>query len=80
LKLDGFTTADKGTAQSSLAALRAASETSYYKDGDALWIKLFVANDGATGINPPPSLTASRGKALAADQTSNPGANLGGKS
>jgi cell migration-inducing and hyaluronan-binding protein len=65
LKLDGFTAVDKGVQQSSLAALRAASETSYYKDGDALWIKLFPAKDGATGINPPPSVTASKGKALA---------------
>ncbi len=65
LKLQGFATADKGVQQSSLAALRAASETSYYKDSDTLWIKLFPATDGASGINPPPSVTASRGKALA---------------
>jgi cell migration-inducing and hyaluronan-binding protein len=74
LKLDGFTTADKGMAQGSLAALRAAGETSYYKDGDALWVKLFPAKDGATGINPPPSITASRG-ALAADATPATGTN-----
>ena len=65
LKLRGFTATDKGVAQSSMAALREAKETSYYKDGDTLWIKLFPATDGATGINPPPSITASKGKALA---------------
>jgi cell migration-inducing and hyaluronan-binding protein len=79
LKLHGFTTTDKGAEQSSLAALRAAGATSYYKDGDTLWIKLFPANDGAAGFNPPPSLTASRGKVQAADRTGDPGANPGGK-
>ena len=49
LKLHGFATADKGAAQSSLAALRAAGATSYYKDGDVLWVKLFGATDGAGG-------------------------------
>ncbi len=65
LKLHGFTTADKGVQQGSLAALREASATSYFKDGDTLWIKLFPATDGASGINPPPSVTASKAKALA---------------
>jgi cell migration-inducing and hyaluronan-binding protein len=65
LKLHGFTTTDKGVSQSSLAALREARETSYYKDGDTLWVKLFPATDNATGINPPPSITASKAKALA---------------
>jgi cell migration-inducing and hyaluronan-binding protein len=65
LKLHGFTATDKGMAQSSLAALRAASETSYYKDGDTMWIKLF-AEKAAGGFNAPPSLTASKGTALAA--------------
>ena len=66
LKLHGFTATDKGMAQTSLAALRAASETSYFKDGDTLWIKLFAATDAARGFNVPPSLTASKGMALAA--------------
>ena len=60
LRLTGFTTADKGTRQASLDALRAAGETSYYSDGEALWVKLFPATDGAGGFNPPPSVTASR--------------------
>jgi cell migration-inducing and hyaluronan-binding protein len=64
LKLNGFTAADKGAAQGSLAALRAASETSYYKDGDTLWLKLF-AEKQAGGFNAPPTLTVSKGKALA---------------
>ena len=64
LKLHGFTATDKGMAQSSLAALRAAGETSYYKDGDTLWIKLFAEKQGG-GFNAPPTLTASKGKALA---------------
>ena len=65
LKLHGFTAADKGMAQTSLAALRAAGETSYYQDGDTLWIKLFAATDAARGFNVPPSLTVSKGKTLA---------------
>jgi cell migration-inducing and hyaluronan-binding protein len=64
LELHGFAATDKGVAQSSLAALRAAGETSYYKDGDTLWIKLF-AEGAAGGFNAPPSLTASKAKALA---------------
>src|SRR5690606_36630827 len=38
-ELPGFTTAAAGTEQRSLAALRDASDTSYYKDGDTLWVK-----------------------------------------
>ena len=65
LKLNGFATADAGVEQSSLAALRAASVTSYYKDGDTLWIKLFPDNatpiPGGPPFNIPPTVTASRG-------------------
>ena len=46
-ELPGFSNAAAGTAQSSLAALREARDTSYYKDGDTLWVKLVVANGGA---------------------------------
>jgi cell migration-inducing and hyaluronan-binding protein len=60
LKLPGFAAADAGVKQSSLAALREAGETSYYRDGDTLWVKLFPANDGAGGLNAPPSVTVSR--------------------
>ena len=39
-ELPGFTTAASGTEQSSLDALRKASDTSYFKDKDALWVKV----------------------------------------
>jgi cell migration-inducing and hyaluronan-binding protein len=63
LELPGFATADAGAQQTSLAALRAAGETSYYKDGDALWIKLFPGDPppaGGSPFNIPPSVTVSR--------------------
>ncbi|MDR2214816.1 MAG: hypothetical protein LBE59_03125, partial [Nevskiaceae bacterium] len=44
-ELPGFTTAASGTAQSSLDALRKASETSYFKDGGSLWVKLVSSGD-----------------------------------
>ena len=67
-ELPGFTTAAAGAQQSSLAALRRASDPSYYKDGDTLWIKLVVPNtDGAGsaaggpgGLGPRASLGVSR--------------------
>jgi cell migration-inducing and hyaluronan-binding protein len=48
-ELPGFTTAASGTEQSSLAALRKASDTSYFKDKDALWVKVVSNGDGARG-------------------------------
>jgi hypothetical protein len=51
-ELPGFTTAAAGTEQDSLAALRSASDTSYYRDGDTLWVKLVVdvvERSGAAG-------------------------------
>jgi len=39
-KLPGFASAASGTKQSSLNALRQAKETSWFRDGDAVWIKL----------------------------------------
>jgi len=47
-ELPGFTTAASGTPQDSLDALRKASDTSYYKDKDALWVKV-VANGNSGG-------------------------------
>jgi hypothetical protein len=44
-ELPGFTTAAAGTEQSSLDALRSATSTSYYKDGDTLWVKLVSTGD-----------------------------------
>jgi cell migration-inducing and hyaluronan-binding protein len=64
LEMPGFTTADAGAEQRSMAALRAASETSYYRDDETLWVKLVVDNDGdqggGGGFGAPPSITVSR--------------------
>ena len=42
LQLPGFAQPASGTAQGSLAALREAKSTSYFKDGNTLWVKLVV--------------------------------------
>ena len=47
--LPGFTTAASGTEQKSLAALRKASDTSYFKAKDALWVKVVSNGNGAAG-------------------------------
>jgi cell migration-inducing and hyaluronan-binding protein len=41
-----FTTAADGIQQSSLDALKGASETSYFRDEESLWVKLVVADAG----------------------------------
>ena len=48
-ELPGFTTAASGTEQRSLDALRAASDTSYFKANDALWVKVVSNGNGARG-------------------------------
>ena len=48
-ELPGFNTAASGAAQDSLDALRKASATSYYKDKDALWVKLVSNGDAGNG-------------------------------
>jgi cell migration-inducing and hyaluronan-binding protein len=48
-ELPGFTTAASGASQDSLNALRKASETSYFKDTDALWVKVVSNGDPGTG-------------------------------
>jgi hypothetical protein len=48
-ELPGFTTVASGTPQDSLAALRKATDTSYYKDKDALWIKVVSNGDDGRG-------------------------------
>ncbi len=50
--LPGFTTAASGTRQDSLDALRKASDTSYYKGKDALWVKVVSDGVGADGGGP----------------------------
>ena len=49
-QLPGFTTASSGTQQNSLAALRQASDTSYFKDKDALWVKVVSPDNGPIGL------------------------------
>ncbi len=55
-ELPGFTKSAAGAQQSSLAALRSAPDTAYYKDDKALWVKLVVADAvGAGGPGGPGS-------------------------
>ena len=54
----GFAKAASGTEQSSLNALRQADETSWFRDGDALWVKL-VAGPPVMQIIRPTDLQAS---------------------
>jgi cell migration-inducing and hyaluronan-binding protein len=51
-QLPGFTTAASGTQQNSLDALRMSSDTSYFKDKDALWVKIVSTGEGAHGAGP----------------------------
>ena len=44
-ELPGFTAAASGTEQSSLDALRKASDTSYFKGNGSLWVKLVSTGD-----------------------------------
>jgi cell migration-inducing and hyaluronan-binding protein len=48
-ELPGFTTAASGTEQGSLAALRQARDTAYFKGPDALWVKVVSNGNGAGG-------------------------------
>ena len=50
-ELPGFTTAASGTEQGSLDALRAASDTSYFRDSDALWVKVVATGDRGNGAS-----------------------------
>ncbi len=50
VEIPGFTKAASGTPQASLDALRKASSTSYYKAGDALWVKLVSTGDNSRGM------------------------------
>jgi hypothetical protein len=49
LELPGFTKAASGTSQSSLAALRDARTTSYFQDGNTMWVKLVVEDPTPKG-------------------------------
>ena len=48
-ELPGFATAASGTPQDSLDALRHASDTSYYKGQDSLWVKVVSTGDAGNG-------------------------------
>jgi cell migration-inducing and hyaluronan-binding protein len=48
-ELPGFTAAASGKQQDSMDALRKASETSYFRDKDALWVKLVIADAAFQG-------------------------------
>jgi len=48
-ELPGFSTAASGTPQDSLDALRKASDTSYFKGKDSLWVKVVSSGDPGTG-------------------------------
>ena len=48
-ELPGFTTAASGAPQDSLDALRQATDTSYFKDEDALWVKVVSGGDAGNG-------------------------------
>jgi cell migration-inducing and hyaluronan-binding protein len=49
IEIPGFARADSGTSVDSLDALRNADVTSYYKAGDALWVKLVSPGDSGRG-------------------------------
>ena len=59
-QLPGFTTAASGTQQASLDALRQANETSYFKDKDALWVKVVSPDSGPLGLGGRAALQVSR--------------------
>ena len=62
-ELPGFSDAVSGTKQSSMGALRQAKETSYFRDGDAMWVKLVAAPPVMEVIRPTDlqaSITVSR--------------------
>jgi cell migration-inducing and hyaluronan-binding protein len=52
LELPGYTSAASGTAQGSLDALRNANATAYFKDTNALWVKVVSEGSGASVATP----------------------------
>ncbi|MES2698454.1 MAG: G8 domain-containing protein [Pseudomonadota bacterium] len=52
LEVPGFANAAGGAEQASLAALREASETAYFRDGETLWVKLVVDNSAGLTVSP----------------------------
>jgi cell migration-inducing and hyaluronan-binding protein len=82
-QLPGFASAASGQQQPSLDALRTTNETSYFKDGDTLWVKVVVTDAPRMPIRPldiQASVAVSRGQTVAAGTATAAGANAGGKS
>ena len=78
----GFTTAASGAPQDSLDALRTASDTSYYKGKDSLWVKVVSNSDSGTGapgggtslqVSRFPESPPASGERSAQNQVQNPG-------
>jgi len=59
-QIPGFNTADSGAPQASIDALRKASENSYFKDKDALWVKMVSPDSGELGLGGATTLQVSR--------------------
>ncbi|HWL63855.1 MAG TPA: G8 domain-containing protein [Steroidobacteraceae bacterium] len=59
-ELPGFNAAASGTQQGSLDALRKASETSWFKDKNALWVKVVSPDSGPLGLGGAATLEVSR--------------------
>jgi cell migration-inducing and hyaluronan-binding protein len=59
-QLPGFNTAATGTATDSLDALRKANDTSYFKDKDALWVKVVSPDSGPIGLGGGTTVQVSR--------------------
>jgi cell migration-inducing and hyaluronan-binding protein len=59
-QLPGFNTAATGAQQSSLDALRKASETAYFKDKDGLWVKVVSPDNGPIGLGGTATVQVSR--------------------
>jgi cell migration-inducing and hyaluronan-binding protein len=51
-ELPGFASAASGTQQPSMDALRNANVTSWFRDGDALWVKLVVTRPSLAIVRP----------------------------
>jgi hypothetical protein len=60
IELPGFNAAASGQQLTSLAALRDARETSWFKDQDALWVKLVSPDSGPLGLGGAFTLEVSR--------------------
>ena len=82
-KLPGFTNAASGLEQDSMGALRRANVTSYFRDKDAMWVKLVVTKPPLSVVRPTDlqaSIKVSRGQSAAAGTTTRAGTNAVGKS